>query len=126
VANFYLNKITDANFESVCVACDRPVLLHFWAAWCSPCRMLSPTIEALATEYKGRVMVGTVDTESNMDTAMRFAVWVLPTVLVLHRGNLVKRFQGTRGRLDYARQLNALLAPSRHNGHSLDQLSMRR
>jgi thioredoxin 1 len=109
MGNFYVTQVTDRNFPSIVGSCDTPILLHFGACWCPPCEILQPTIEALATEYKGRVMVGVVDTDENVDTAMKFAVWVKPTVLVLYRGRLIRRFQGIRDKLEFRRFLDSLL-----------------
>ena len=94
-------QFTDANFESEVLTSQQPVLVDFWAEWCGPCRMLAPVIDSLAEEYKGRVKVGKLDTDSNRNTAMRFSINAIPTVLVFKGGQLVQRIQGLRGKRDF-------------------------
>jgi thioredoxin 1 len=75
-----------------------------------PCRAIAPVIDALAEEYKGRVKVGKVDTDSNRDTAMRFSINAIPTILIFKNGQLVQRFQGGRGKREFAQALDAVLS----------------
>lgn len=90
--------VTDANFGSVVAGSDLPVLLDLWAAWCGPCRMIAPTIEALAREFAGRVLVGKLDVDSNPQTAARFGVQGIPTLLILKNGSEVDRLVGVQSR----------------------------
>ena len=88
--------VTDSNFGSVVAGSDLPVLLDLWAAWCGPCRMIAPTIETLARELSGRVLVGKLDVDSNPQTAARFAVQGIPTLLILKKGTEVDRLVGVQ------------------------------
>ena len=101
-------QFTDANFESEVLTSQQPVLVDFWAEWCGPCRMLAPVIDSLAEEYKGRVKVGKLDTDSNRNTAMRFSINAIPTVLVFKGGQLVQRIQGLRGKRDFQNILDGV------------------
>jgi thioredoxin 1 len=106
-------QFTDTNFESEVLASEQPVLVDFWAEWCGPCKMLTPIIDDLAEEYKGRAKIGKVDTDSNRNTAMRFSISAIPTVLVFKKGQLVQRLQGFRAKKDFKAVLdNALGAPA--------------
>ena len=111
------------------LASDQPVIVDFWAEWCPPCKLLSPVIDDLAEEYKGRVKIGKVDTDSNRNTAMRFSISAIPTVLVFKKGQLVQRLQGFRPKKDFKSVLDGLLAGSRglnsveFNTQSLDRPS---
>ena len=102
-------QFSDANFESEVLNSEAPVLVDFWAEWCGPCRMLAPVIEDLAEEYKGKVKVGKLDTDANRNSAMRFSINAIPTVLVFKKGQLVQRLQGLRGKKDFKTALDAAL-----------------
>ena len=90
--------VTDANFGSVVANSNLPVLLDLWAAWCGPCRMIAPTIETLAGEFAGRVLVGKLDVDANPQTAARFGVQGIPTLLILKNGSEVDRLVGVQSK----------------------------
>src|SRR3954468_10654882 len=94
-------QFTDANFETEVLNSETPVLVDFWAEWCGPCRMLAPTIDELAEEYKGKVKVGKVDTDSNRNTAMKFSINAIPTVIIFKNGQIVQKLSGLRGKKDF-------------------------
>jgi thioredoxin 2 len=96
--------VTDATFERAVLGAGMPVLLDCWADWCGPCRMLAPTIDGLARDYAGRVLVAKLDVDANPATAQRFDVRSIPTLLVFRDGRLVNRLVGvqSRGALDSA------------------------
>ena len=101
-------EFTDANFESEVIQSDQPVLVDFWAEWCMPCRMLTPTIEELADEFSGRVKVGKVDTEANRDIAIKYSITAIPTVMLFKGGELVKTFQGLRPKQEFAAEMEEI------------------
>lgn len=70
------------------------VLIDFWAAWCGPCRALAPTIEELAGQYSGKIVVGKLDVDENPTTAERFQVYSIPTVVMMKNGREVDRIVG--------------------------------
>lgn len=90
--------VTDANFTEVVEASSLPVVLDLWAAWCGPCRVIAPTIEALARELSGKAVVGKLDVDANQRTASRFGVQGIPTLLVLKDGREVDRLVGVQSR----------------------------
>lgn len=98
--------VTDGNFESVVGKAALPVLLDMWAAWCGPCRMIAPTIEALAAELSGKAIVGKMDVDANPNTAMRFHVQSIPTLLIFKDGREVDRLIGLQSREAILRRLN--------------------
>ncbi len=79
---------TDNNFETEALKSDVPVIIDFWAAWCGPCRMIAPIIEQLTDEYQGKVKVGKLDVDENQQTAIKFGVRSIPTVLFLKNGQV--------------------------------------
>ena len=84
-------KITKQNFEAEVLQSDLPVLLDFWAAWCGPCRMLSPIIE-----YEGKAKVGKINVEEEPELASAFRVVSIPSVMVVQGGKVVKASVGYR------------------------------
>jgi len=101
-------ELTDQNFEQEVLNSDIPVLVDFWAEWCMPCRMLAPTIDKLATDYAGKVKVGKVDTDANRDTAMKFAISNIPTVILFNGGQMAQRFVGLKQERDFKTALDSL------------------
>ena len=98
--------VTDANFSQVVENAPVPVLLDLWAAWCGPCRMIAPTIEMLARELSGRVLVGKLDVDANQRTAARFGVQGIPTLLILKNGREVDRLVGVQSRDQILKKLS--------------------
>jgi len=100
-------EFTDQNFESEVLQATEPVLVDFWAEWCMPCKMLTPTIEKIARDYAGKVKVGKLDTDSNRDVAMRYQISAIPTVILFKGGQVVQRFVGLRQEKDFKEALDA-------------------
>ena len=90
--------VTDANFGSVVERSHLPVLIDMWAAWCGPCRLIAPTVEALARELAGKIAVSKLDVDANPRTAARFGVQSIPTLLIINNGKEVDRIVGVQSR----------------------------
>jgi thioredoxin 2 len=100
-------EVTDATFERfLSDAGDKPVLIDAWATWCPPCRALAPTIDALARESVGRYVVGKLDTDKNPQTAGRFNIASIPTMLIFKRGHLVDQIVGLQPKAAIASRLD--------------------
>ena len=89
-------KITSENFEREVLNSDKPVLIDFWAPWCGPCRMLSPTISEIAKEYKDKVKVGKVNVDEEGELATIFRVSSIPMLVVMKNGKVVNSTVGVR------------------------------
>lgn len=86
--------VTDNEFEEKVLKSDLPVVVDFWAPWCGPCRMVAPTLDKLAKEMSGKLVIAKVNTDENPDWATRFGVQGIPTMLLVSGGKLVHRQVG--------------------------------
>jgi thioredoxin 1 len=101
---------TDGSFDRDVLQSESPVLVDFWAEWCGPCRMMAPTIDAVANDYAGKVKVGKVDVDSNGDTAMRYNIRGIPTLLLFKGGRVVEQRVGAVGKSEVQKMLDAHVA----------------
>lgn len=93
--------LTDQNFESEVVKVKGTVMVDFWATWCGPCQMAGPVIDQLADEYAGKVVIGKLDVDANQDTAQKYGVVSIPTVVLFKDGKEVARKVGFAGKPMY-------------------------
>ncbi len=103
-------QTTDADFGSDVLSSDLPVLVDFWADWCSPCKQLSPIIDELAKQYDGRVRVVKMDTNANPVTPAQYGVQNLPTVLFFDKGEVVKEIKGSVTKMTLRKALDEVAA----------------
>ncbi len=87
-------NVTDAAFEKTVLQNELPVIVDFWAPWCGPCRMVAPTLEKLAKEYAGKLVIAKVNTDENQQWAQQYHVSGIPTMLFIANGNVVHRQVG--------------------------------
>lgn len=97
-------KITKNNFEDEVLKSEKPVLLDFWAAWCGPCRMVSPTIEEIARENEG-IKVGKINVDEEKELAAKFRIMSIPTLMVLKGGRIAAMAVGVRPKKDILKML---------------------
>ncbi|CUH91826.1 thioredoxin [Herbinix luporum] len=97
-------KITKHNFEKEVLQSKEPVLLDFWASWCGPCRMVSPTIEEIAKETEG-VKVGKINIDEESELASQFSVMSIPTLMVLKEGKVAATAVGVRPKKEILKML---------------------
>jgi thioredoxin 1 len=107
MAGLNTKDFTDAAFESDVLKSDVPVLVDFWATWCGPCRQMTPTIDAVATEYDGRVKVGKLNVDEHNQTASRYNIRSIPTLLLFKGGEVVEQRVGAMGKSDVQKMIDA-------------------
>ncbi len=100
---------TDGNFDAEALKSDVPVIVDFWAAWCGPCKMIAPIIEDLAGEYEGKVKVGKLDVDENQQTAIKYGVRSIPTVLFLKSGKVVETIIGAVPKSMFAEKIKKIV-----------------
>jgi thioredoxin 1 len=101
--------ITDANFENEVIKSDIPVLIDFWATWCGPCKAIAPIVEDLAKEYDGKVKVGKVDVDDNQQTAIKYGIRSIPTLLIMKNGQVNDMIIGAVPKVQIVQKLTAAL-----------------
>ncbi len=100
-------KITDLNFDDIVLNSDVPVLLDFWAVWCRPCQLIGASIDKLAENYRGKLLVGKVNIDEEPELTERFRVSSIPSVYILQGGVVVERMVGA---MPYGELADALSA----------------
>jgi len=93
MASDKVQTITDANFDST-INGGKPVLVDFWAEWCGPCKRLAPTVDELAADYDGKVVVGKMNVDDNPNTPSKFSIRGIPTLLLFKGGQVVEQVVG--------------------------------
>ena len=102
-------EVTDATFDKDVLKASKPVLVDFWAPWCGPCRMVAPIVEELAQEYDGKVEFVKLNTDDNPNTAVKYGIRSIPTLLVFKDGQPVGQIIGFRPKNDLKERLDAVV-----------------
>jgi len=87
-------EVTDKSFEDVVLLADLPTIVDFWAVWCGPCKMIAPLLEEIAQEYEGQLQVTKLDVDHNSESAMKYGVMSIPTLILFKSGQPVERIVG--------------------------------
>ena len=94
MASEKVQTLTDGNFDQSVIKASQLVLVDFWAEWCGPCRRLAPTVDELATDYDGKVVVGKLNVDDNPNVASRYSIRGIPTLLLFKGGEIVEQVVG--------------------------------
>ena len=105
-----LQSLTDANWDAEVMSSEQPVLIDFWAEWCQPCKVLTPIVEAVAEQYKGRMKFGQMNVEDNDNVPFRYNITTLPTLLIIKKGQVSEQSVGLLSKDKLIKLIDPLLA----------------
>ena len=98
MASEHIVELSSANFDQEVLKSDTPVLVDFWAEWCGPCKMLTPVLDELATEYDGKVKVGKVNIDNDQPLSVQYGIQSIPTLLVFKNGQVQEQHVGLKSK----------------------------
>ena len=104
-----IETFTDATFDENVKASDVPVLVDFWAEWCGPCKMISPVLEEIAQEHEGKIRIGKLNIDDNLDVTRRFDVMSIPTLILFKDGEPQVRLIGAKPKGQLVEEISAYL-----------------
>lgn len=102
--------VSDSDWETEVLKSDTPVLVDFWAEWCGPCRMVGPVVEEIAQEKAGELKVVKLNVDDSPDTARKYRVMSIPTIMVFEGGDEKKRIVGARGKSQLLAEIDEFIA----------------
>lgn len=106
----YVTEVSDSSFEKNVLQADRPVLVDFWAVWCAPCRMLEPTVDAVAEKYQASARVVKVNVDDNPSISQRYGIKGIPTLILFKDGKEEERVVGATSKEAIARMIDKHVA----------------
>lgn len=101
--------VTDSNFDQVVLSSQHPVLVDFSAPWCGPCKAVEPILDELASEYGDKIIFTKVNVDENKNTAVRYGIQALPTMLIFKGGNPFSQINGAKPKSELKKRLDAAL-----------------
>ena len=101
--------VTDSTFDEIVLKSANPVLVDFWATWCRPCQMVAPILEEMTQEYAGKLTIAKLDVDQNQQTAQKFHVMSIPTMIVFKQGKPVANIVGFKPKDQLKKELDAAL-----------------
>jgi thioredoxin 1 len=108
----HVNEVSDSNFEQDVLQSEQPVLVDFWAPWCAPCRMLTPTVEAVAEQYAANARVVKLNVDDNPSTSQRYGIKGIPTLILFKNGKEEERVVGATSKENLSRMIDRHVAGS--------------
>ena len=105
----HLPEVTDANFEAEVMKSSLPVLVDFGATWCGPCQQLAPIVEQISSDYAGKLKVAYVDVDKAQETAMKYGIMAVPTIVMMKDGKIQEQMTGFQNRAALDKSISRLL-----------------
>lgn len=102
--------LTDSNFEEEVIKSNIPVLVDFWAVWCGPCQMQNPILEVISGEFAGKVKIGKLNVDENPNTAGKYGVMSIPTLMLFKNGQIVKQMVGVQSKESLTSEFKKVLS----------------
>ncbi len=90
--------VTDSSFDNEVLKAETPVLVDFWAVWCGPCQMQNPILEEVAKDYEGKVKIAKLNVDENPNSASRYGIMSIPTLILFKGGNIVRQLIGVQSK----------------------------
>jgi len=104
-----IQDVTDSSFEAEVIQSDQPVIVDFWAEWCGPCRQIAPIINEVAGDFEGRVKVVKLNVDESPQTAGKYGIRSIPTILAFKEGQVVEQVMGARPKASYVEMAEKLV-----------------
>lgn len=104
-----LVHLTDSNFAKEVISSEQPVLVDFWATWCGPCKMIAPVVEEISAEYAGKLKVCKMDVDESSQTAGRYGIMSIPTLMFFKQGKVMGQVVGALGKAELKRKIEELI-----------------
>ncbi|MFO7280050.1 MAG: thioredoxin [Thermoanaerobacterales bacterium] len=104
-----ISTLTDSTFDETIASASEPVVVDFWAEWCGPCKMIAPILDEIANEYAGKINIAKLNVDENPETARRYDVMSIPTLIVFKDGLPQKRLVGAKGKGQLLAELDEFL-----------------
>lgn len=101
-----MKQITDSNWDSEVLKSEQPVLVDFWAEWCGPCHALAPTVASIADSYAGKMVVGKLNVDENENTAAKYGIRSIPTLILFQKGEVKEVLIGNRPKNEIVQALD--------------------
>lgn len=104
-----LLHLTDTNFKKEVLESGLPVLVDYWAPWCSPCKMIAPTLEELAKEYEGKIKVGKLNVDDSPKTTTHYGIMSIPTLMFFKNGKVLEQVVGALSKAELKKKIEEIL-----------------
>jgi thioredoxin 1 len=102
-------EFTDGNFEEEVLKSDKPCLVDFWAEWCGPCRMVGPIVEEIAKDYADKLKVGKLNVDQNGQTAAKYGIMSIPSLLIFDQGKVVDQIVGAAPKKQFVEKIDKIV-----------------